>query len=79
MAFSQEETESLLSVKGVGPTVIRRLEEMGLDDTAKLAAAEPADILEQGAALSGSTCWKNSPQAKAAIAAAVAWARQQAV
>ncbi|MFC5920040.1 hypothetical protein ACFPVS_04635 [Neisseria weixii] len=36
MAFSQEETESLLSVKGVGPTVIRRLGKMRLDDTQNL-------------------------------------------
>ena len=41
---------------------------MGLDDVAKLAAADLDDILEQGAQLTGSTCWKNSPQAKAAIA-----------
>lgn len=51
---------------------------MGLDDTAKLAAAEVDDILQQGAALSGSTCWKNSfSQAKAAITTAVEWAKQQ--
>lgn len=79
MPFSQSQIESLLHLKGIGPTVIRRLEEMGLDDVALLAASEPADILEQGATLSGSTCWKNSPQAKAAVEAAVAWAKQQAV
>ena len=55
---------------------MQRLQQMSLDDVATLAAADLEDILEQGAKLTGSTCWKNSPQAKAAIAAAVAWAKQ---
>ena len=76
MPFTEAQTASLLAVKGVGKTVSQRLQQMGLDDVEKLAAAAPADILQQGAALTGSTCWKNSPQAKAAIAAAVAWAKQ---
>jgi len=76
MPFTEAQTASLLTVKGVGKTVLQRLQQMGLDDAEKLAAADPADILQQGAALTGSICWKNSPQAKAAIAAAVAWAKQ---
>ena len=75
--FSQEETQSLLAEKGIGKTVLQRLQQMGLDDVAKLAAANVDDMLQQGAALTGSTCWKNSPQAKAAIEAAVAWAKAQ--
>ena len=75
--FSQEETQSLLAEKGIGKTVLQRLQQMGLDDVAKLAAADPADILQQGALLTGSSCWKNSPQAKAAITAAVEWALTQ--
>jgi hypothetical protein len=50
---------------------------MGLDDVATLAAADLEDILEQGAKLTGSTCWKNSPQARAAMQAAVVWAQQR--
>ena len=76
MPFTEAQTASLLAVKGVGKTVSQRLQQMGLDDVEKLAAADPADILQQGAALTGSTCWKNSPQAKAAIAAVVAWAKK---
>ena len=76
MPFTAAQTASLLAVKGVGKTVLQRLQQMGLDDAEKLAAADPTDILQQGAALTGSICWKNSPQAKAAIAAAVAWAKQ---
>jgi hypothetical protein len=55
---------------------LQRLQQMGLDDIATLAVADLDDILEQGAKLTGSTCWKNSPQAKAAIVAAIEWAKQ---
>ena len=77
MPFTETQTASLLAVKGVGKTVLHRLQQMGLDDVTKLAAANPADILQQGAAITGTSCWKNSPQAKAAIAAAVSWAQAQ--
>lgn len=77
MPFTETQTASLLAVKGVGKTVLQRLHQMGLDDVTKLAAANPADILQQGAAITGTSCWKNSPQAKAAIAAAVSWAQAQ--
>ena len=76
MPFTEEQTPSLLAVKGVGKTVLQRLQQMGLDDVAKLATADPTDILQQGALLTGSSCWKNSPQAKAAVNAAIQWARQ---
>ena len=48
--FSQEETQSLLAEKGIGKTVLQRLQQMGLDDVAKLAAADVDDMLQQGAA-----------------------------
>lgn len=56
---------------------MQRLQQMGLDDVVTLAAADLEDILEQGAKLTGSTCWKNSPQAKNAIAAAIEWVKQR--
>ncbi|HHX2505032.1 TPA: recombinase RecA [Neisseria subflava] len=65
------------TVKGIGKTVLQRLQQMSLDDVATLAAADLEDILEQGAKLTGSTCWKNSPQAKAAVSAAIEWAKQR--
>jgi len=77
MPFTDEETKSLLAVKGIGKTVLQRLQQMGLDDIATLAVADLDDILEQGAQLTGSTCWKNSLQAKAAIAAAIEWTKQR--
>ena len=76
MPFTEAQISSLPAVKGVGKTVLQRLRQMDLDNAAKLAAADPADILQQGANLTGSSYWKNSPQAKAAITAAVAWAKQ---
>lgn len=71
MSFSLEERRLLLACKGVGPTVVARLEQMGYISLAQLAKANALDILQAGAALSGSTCWKNSPQARAAIQAAI--------
>lgn len=75
MAFSADERASLLSVRGVGPTVIARLEQMGFDSLAQLRDADAGDIVARAAALVGGTCWKNSPQARAAIEAAIALAR----
>ena len=77
MAFNKTEKSALLTVKGVGETVIGRLEQMGIDSIFKLAQANPQDIIEQAASLTGSTCWKNSPQAKAAITNAVDFANKQ--
>ena len=71
MPFSLPERRTLLAVKGVGPTVIARLEQMGIESLAHLATASAADLLTRGAQLSGSSCWKNSPQARAAITAAI--------
>lgn len=75
MPFSLEERTALLALKGVGPTVITRLEQMGIESMDELAKAEVEDILAQASAALGSTCWKNSPQARAAIAAAVELAK----
>ena len=78
MPFAPYERRTLLAVKGVGPTVIARLEQMGIESLAHLASANAADILARGAQLSGSSCGKNSPQARAAVAAAIEAARQYA-
>ncbi|MDQ1813741.1 TfoX/Sxy family DNA transformation protein [Massilia sp. CCM 9210] len=72
MPFSVNDREILCAVKGVGPTVIARLEQMGYSDLEQLAAADAQGIVERAAALVGSSCWKNSPQAKAAVQAAIA-------
>ena len=77
MPFPEEQRQALLALKGVGPTVIQRLEQLGFDSLQRLAEADARDIVEQAAALLGSSCWKNSPQARAAIEAAVELARRQ--
>ncbi len=56
MPFTDEEVQSLLAVEGIGKTILQRLQQMGLDDVATLAAADLDDVLEQGAQLTGSTC-----------------------
>jgi hypothetical protein len=71
MPFLPSERSQLLAVKGVGPTVIARLEQMGFESFAHLRKANALDILSEGAKLTGSSCWKNSPQARAAINAAI--------
>ncbi len=71
MPFSAQEKLALLALKGVGPTVIARLEQMGIHSLAELATSDVSDILAHASAALGSTCWKNSPQARAAISAAV--------
>lgn len=40
MSFSPEERAALLKVKGVGPTVVARLEQLGITSLAQLAAAD---------------------------------------
>lgn len=76
MKFSTPEQEALLAVKGVGPTVIKRFEEIGISSLAELATYNADEIAEKVASMLRTTCWKNSPQAKAAIEAAIARAKE---
>lgn len=77
MPFTPEQEKSLLAEKGIGKTVLQRLAQMGLDDVEALANADIDEVLTLGAMLTGSSCWKNSPQSRAAIATAIAWAQRQ--
>ena len=77
MPFSQTEREALLKVKGVGPTVIQRFEEIGIESFAALERYNAEEIAEMVADMLHTTCWKNSPQARAAITAAIALAAEQ--
>lgn len=77
MPFPIEERQALLRLKGVGPTVVARLEQLGFEALAHLSRAHVLDIVSQASALVGSTCWKNSPQARAAIHAAIALAQSR--
>ena len=75
MPFSESEKAVLLGIKGVGPKVVERLEQMGFTTLSQLASADINNILEHGENITGSTCWKNSPQAKSAITSAIQAAR----
>jgi len=71
MSFSKQETEALLEVKGVGATVIKRFEEVGINSFEELKNYQSEEIADMVASMLRTTCWKNSPQAKAAIEAAI--------
>ncbi|QMW16763.1 helix-hairpin-helix domain-containing protein [Pseudoalteromonas sp. MT33b] len=76
MPFSEQERAALLALKGVGPTVVKRFEEIGIDSFDQLAGFDANTIAERVASMLHSSCWKNSPQAKAAINAAITRAKQ---
>ncbi|WP_340677984.1 helix-hairpin-helix domain-containing protein [Paraglaciecola sp.] len=71
MGFNLEEKQALLSLKGVGPTVVKRFEEIGIISFEELKQYRAEDIAEMVASMLNTTCWKNSPQAKSAINAAI--------
>ena len=73
--FPDAERATLLAVKGVGPTVIERLETIGITSLAELARQDVDGICTQVSLMLGSTCWRNSPMARAAIAGAIARAQ----
>ncbi|MBS0056497.1 helix-hairpin-helix domain-containing protein [Yersinia sp. Marseille-Q3913] len=75
MAFTANERNLLLAVKGVGPTVVTRLEQLGFTSLGQLSQATMSEIVSSAAAMMGSTCWKNSPQARSAIQAAIDMAK----
>jgi nucleotidyltransferase/DNA polymerase involved in DNA repair len=67
MPFSPHERAQMLALKGVGATVIKRLEQLGFHSLHELRHQDPADITKQVSDLLGSTCWHNSPMARASI------------
>ncbi|MFY0639774.1 MAG: helix-hairpin-helix domain-containing protein [Bermanella sp.] len=76
MGFNQKEKTALQALKGVGPTVIKRFEEIGITSLAELKHYNAEDIAERVASMLHTTCWKNSPKAKSAINAAINLAKQ---
>ncbi|TAA34898.1 helix-hairpin-helix domain-containing protein [Pseudoxanthomonas winnipegensis] len=77
--FSEPDRAVLLAVKGVGPTVVARLEQLGFRSLDQLAQADAVALTQQASAMLGSTCWRNSPQAREAMAGAVEAARRHCV
>jgi len=75
--FAPDERARLLALRGVGPTVVQRLEEAGFERLDQLAGLDAAAITQRIAHMLRASCWHNSPQARAAIAAVVALANAQ--
>ncbi len=78
MGFSATERALMLALKGVGATVVGRLEQIGFSSFGQLAEADAAAVTKQIAQMMGSTSRHNSPQARASIQAIIDLARQQA-
>lgn len=78
MGFPVAEKEKLLALKGVGETVITRLEQIGFSSLSQLVEADSAFVTKQVSQMMGSTCWHNSPQARNAIKAIIALAQGDA-
>lgn len=79
MKFNSEERNKLLSIKGVGPTVINRLEEIGISSLKELSEYSVDEIANRVSDMLRATCWKNSPQAKSAIGAAIKLAKEESL
>ncbi|RXJ66343.1 Pathogenicity locus [Halarcobacter ebronensis] len=75
MPFSKEEKQKLLEVKFVGETVIRRFEQIGIDSLEVLSKSSVEEITDIVSDILGSSCWKNSPQAKKAVQNAIDYAK----
>lgn len=75
--FPADERALLLGVKGVGPTVIGRLEQLGYHSLDELAQADASHIVQLVASMLGSTCWQNSPKARGAIEGVITLARER--
>ncbi len=75
MGFPATEKEKMLVLKGVGETVIARLEQIGFSVLSQLAKEDSAFVTKQISQMMGSTCWQNSPQARNAIKAIITLAQ----
>lgn len=75
--FSEQEKSLMLAVKGVGPTVISRLEQIGFSSLSQQVSAEAEQVTKQIAQMKEATCWRNSPQARAAIEGVIELAKRE--
>jgi predicted flap endonuclease-1-like 5' DNA nuclease len=75
MGFSKSEKSALLELSGVGPTVVKRFEEIGIESFSELKTYQADEIAEMVSSMLKNTCWKNSPQARKAIDAAIKLAK----
>jgi hypothetical protein len=78
MKFSASERAAMLELKGVGHTVIDRLEQIGISSFTALAVEDAETVTRQISLMLGSSCWGNSPLAKKAIRDTIELAKQKA-
>jgi hypothetical protein len=78
MGFPTKEKEAMLALRGVGATVVARLEQIGFSKLSQLAEVDAATITLQISRMIGSSCWHNSPQARNAIQAVLELAQRSA-
>jgi predicted flap endonuclease-1-like 5' DNA nuclease len=76
--FSAEERKKMLAIRGVGKTVISRLEQIGFSSLAQLAKESPSDVTFQISQMMGFIRRHNSPHAWAAIRNIIALAQETA-
>jgi 3-polyprenyl-4-hydroxybenzoate decarboxylase len=76
MQFNEADLQAMLQLKGVGATVISRIEQLGFYSLAQLKDQEAETITRQISQMMGSTCWHNSPQARASIQAVIDLAKK---
>jgi hypothetical protein len=77
MKFSAAEKTKMLALKGVGETVITRLEQIGFSSLSELVDVDPAYVTKQISLMMRSTCWHNSPQARNTINAVIQLAQTE--
>lgn len=75
MSFSYTEREILLSAKGIGPKVIQHLEQNGIESLCALAKFDATELCTRISLNLKASCWRNSPQARAALTSAIDIAR----
>jgi len=75
--FSEEEKSLMLSLSGVGETVIKRVEQVGFSSLSQLSNQEVQVVTRQISEMMRSSCWHNSPHAKSAIQAIIDLAKKQ--
>jgi hypothetical protein len=75
MQFNEADRQAMLKLKGVGATVISRIEQLGFYSLTQLQNQEAETVTKQISQMMGSTCWHNSPQARAAIQSVIDLAR----
>ena len=75
--FSQTERSSLLAQPGIGPGVVRRLEQAGYVPLQALVGADEQEVIARIAELSRVHGWRNNPLALRAVSAAIDLAHYQ--